>query len=941
MERFLQHVAKRIFDMHGRDMSDTLVLFPNHRSLQYFLHELTLLKSEALIAPHVYTLDDFMLKFQPYTVADGMELLVAFATALKKTYGEEIMVDWLQHAHTLIDDFDEIDRQVENRKKFFNDLKNFKSITSLFSKDDNSEFASQYRLFWENIDKLYEAYQEELKTMGKGYNGMLLRYAAERADELAHNCDYIKQGYAVGFSGLYRCDEIFLNWLGQKFPLHFYIDADAWYCRDAGHEAGYFFRKYSSLYRVNVNELPEYLTEGEREIEIIGVPRLTPQAHVAADILCNRWNITNEALSETAVVVTDTRVLHSLLFALPENIEALNITMGMPASDTSAYGLWESLRSMLLHAYQFSESRGLSQLYHSDVLSLIQNKLLSSTFSPFKTDKLQAEIYKNNLAYISVPYIIGILGQETADVFTLPATAHEVPGYLLNIFRRVLQACLKDTQIARVQKAIEAEACMRIMVILEGAKKLTEHAPNISPAVLLNLLHKQIRQIHIPYAGEGFDGLQLMGLQETRALSFRNVIILTANEGTLPPGKHLTTHIPYRLRKEYLTTYQERNSIAAYLFYRLLHRAERVAILYNTEPDELGGGEKSRFVLQLEKELAPYLKKGSIRAYIHQPLITAAKTPTPIVIPKTSVALQKQIALLTGKGLSPSALNAYIQCTLRYYFRYIAGIGEQDEIEETPDAATIGEAVHYALEQIFLPYVGRVAPVSELHKHLNDKKQIEGWIYEKLKERFDEISLQSGKNYLIYRSCVKLVEEFLLKHFEVLETNEKSNKYLHVEALEQTLTAELPVGELVVKFNGRIDRIHRSAGDVYIADYKTGKHSTLLKITDDTFPDELDDPKNAKAVQLLLYAWLYRKQYPADNSDIVPGIYWLQQPDKELSTLQTGKSTGVVDDAMLQIFEKKIKQWVSAMLNPEIPYMQTDDEKRCKYCEFQQVCNRA
>ena len=361
-------------------------------------------------------------------------------------------------------------------------------------------------------------------------------------------------------------------------------------------------------------------------------------------------------------------------------------------------------------------------------------------------------------------------------------------------------------------------------------------------------------------------------------------------------------------------------------------------MLYNTEPDELGGGEKSRFILQLQQELPLLNPNAEIRDMVFAIDPPVALDETEIVIQKNENIIQKMESILTVSGLSPSALNTYINCSLQYYFRYIAGLREEEEMEENMEAATIGSAVHHALEKIYAEKVGEVASVDFIETQLKNKQRIESLVREYLSKRFDNESLTSGKNLLLFKVCIKLTEEFLKHEKKNIQQLNDSGTDLKIESLEEKLEFILPINGKQIKVAGRVDRIESAGGIIQIADYKTSKVSAIPILDEDTWDEITVDPKYSKPVQLLVYAWLYNRM--KGSVPIRSGIYWLRESDKSLKTIRLDKTTDVLNEETILRFEEKLKSVLAEMLNAEIPFVKTKDEERCEFCDFKNICGR-
>lgn len=937
--RFLCTVATEILQTHGNDLSRVLVLFPNHRSIQYFKAELMQLADKPIISPYMQTLQQYMLSFSDFTVADDMELLAALYDSYRKVGGDKTLDDFIGFADSLLNDFDELDLQMVDHKLFFKDLEKLQSMKSYVPGEEPSESVLEYRKFWREFGAMYYGLQQQLVEIRKGYTGMILRHTAESVGNKTKPLDYAAV-YLVGFSGLNKCDEIFIEWLKQNVNTKIYVDADAFYVNDNVREAGYFLRKYGKLLQVSNAQLQNDLQTRNRTIDVIGAPKLFSQVNASINIL-QQWKIADTDWKDTVIVVPDEKLLPLLVHKLPDKISMLNITMGLPAQQSSIFELIDTIfESALNNSGHYSSSRT-AKIYYKDIFSFLQIPLVADVFLSHSADRFVKHIKATNKTFVSQNYVKEQLGERFAALLFTGVSCTEMHHHLLGVVDRVAQYWKKQYYSGVERAAAEVEFCTRITSVISQAGRLVQNDEHLSLSTYIKLLSKKMKVIRVPFEGDAMHGLQLMGLQETRSLTFKNVIILSANEGTLPSGKFQNSFIPFEMRKAFeLNTYAERDAVSAYLFYRLLQQAEKVAILYNTEPDELGGGEMSRFLLQLKSELNSTNSNTSINFSAYQAPIISIPAQEDIVVHKSSEILRKQVQVLTASGLSPSALNTYINCSLQYYFRYIAEVKEQDEVEETPEASSIGDAVHDALEKIYLPHKGKVLSAADLKNVLQDKGYLANLIRNKLNERFDDESLSRGKNLLIYRVCTKLLYEFLQIEVTQIEGLELDNATMQIEELESKWASVLNVGDVQVKVVGRIDRMHRIGQSIYIADYKTGKYRALPKLSEEELGVLRYDAKYAKAVQLLMYAWLFQHNNPKHTYHINTGIYWLQSTNKQLAVLDGSNTDGSIPLSWIDHFETILKEVLQEMLDKDTTYKQTTNTERCKFCDFKAVCNR-
>ncbi len=932
MKKFLEGIAEKILSKHGNNLSHILMLMPNQRSCIYFQNELKRQAKQAVFAPEISTLRDWTFAQSNLVVADNIELITELFACHKSIGGELSLDDFIGTANVMLSDFNELDLQMADSKSFFHNLELLQSMKTYEPGEQPTEYKIKYRRFWEEFGLLYQHLRKRLKENGKGYTGMILREVAENISFTGNTPVYL-----IGFSGLNKTDEVIIENLLQSSNTKIYWDADEYYVKDEMNEAGFFFRKYQAKFHIDKEQYHNEIATQPKNISVIGVAKNIGQVKVTADILQNKLTLTEKDLLDTVVVVPDEKLLGPLVASLPGNISSVNITMGLSITGTNP----ATFLGILFRLYENSmkyKSAGVHRFYYKDIFELLQHNFFRLLFSQLKTDVFLEKMKEQNRVLIRREEITEFFEGNLDRLFFAGEDAKDYANNLSDNLTALLDELIKRARKGNTILASDAEVTYRLLNVIQNTQNIFAANETISIKTYIALLNNNMHIERVSLEGDPVAGLQIMGLQETRSLDFKNVIILSANEGILPSGKSMSTYIPYEVRREFLTTYRERDSVTAYLFYRLLHKAENVFILYNTEPDDLGGGEKSRFILQLEHELKAANPDVHISDLVFAVDPPSAMEQQSIAIEKTEAVIKKLDEILTQSGISPSALNSYINCTLQYYFRYIAGLREQDDMEENMEAATIGSAVHYALEKIYEIRKGKIVSAEYIEAAIKNKSNIENLISEHLSKRFDKESLSNGKNLLLYKVCVKLTEEFLKYEIQNLRQLTDAGAEMQIEMLEEKLSHTLNVNGRQVLVSGRVDRIERTGGIIQIADYKTSTKSTIPLLNEETWKALTAEPNFSKPVQLLIYAWLYYRIY--GSKELRSGIYWLRDAYKKLDTLRIGKVSDVIDKETILRFEEKLKQLLSELTNTKIPFTKTDDIRRCEYCEFANICGR-
>lgn len=940
MSAFLQQFAQDFNAKHApAGWHSILILMPNQRSCTYLRQYFTELSDHAVILPEITPLQEWYLQFCPLVEADETELLHTLYECYCKTGGELALDDFIPIASTLLDDYSEIDESLTDHTLFFKNVEMLQSMKTYEPGSVPTEYQLQYRKFWKDFGQWHTLLKETLLATNKGYKGLMLRTVAENFSaqlEIIHK--RYTAVYALGFSGVLPADERVLTTLKREANAVFYTDADVYYLDNPQQEAGAFYRKHPKLYSGLRDKAANTLLTSEKKIEFIGVAKNMGQVKVATGILHNLFTDTENIPRQTAVILPDTSLLIPFIKSLPASVQSYNVSMGLPLQGTHSFSWFENIFRLYENHLKYTRKPTRIYFYYRDVLELLQHKFFTCLLPEVRTHEIVRSIKKNNQFVIGYEQLNEWTQGQLATFFTADTDA--------KLFHATILAHSRHLQRTLAQKADEGDSLLlaelEVLCKLEDAiaktTTLFSGGYTVQTKSLIQLWRSSFNKLKVPLEGEPVEGLQITGLQETRSIDFKNIIVLSANEGILPGGKSQQSYIPHEIRNVFLTTYKDKEAVTSYLFYRMLQRAENVYLLYNTEPDEMGGGEMSRFLLQLQKELAPLNKQIKITSHLY-----SADPPPPfeepeIIVPKTD-AIQEQIhKLTTESGLSPSAINTYINCTLQYYFRYIAGLNPADEVEESMDAATIGSAVHYALEKLLEPHLHQPLTADVLQDLRKQDAEIDALVHHSLLESFSAYSLSSGKNVLLKKVCIKLTKDFLKQQAEWIAAN--SNAPLTVLQLESKLETTLQVGHQTVKIQGRIDRIDRYGDAIRIADYKTSTHKSVPALNEETYRQLATNPAFAKTVQLLLYAYLYHKQPTYNNEVLQPGIYWLKHYKKDIDILKTDAQGNAVTTEHLQRFETILYELISGLLDSRVPFVKTNETERCKYCDYAQICSR-
>ncbi len=941
---FLKSFAKDLWKHYQPDLSGICVVLPNRRGSLFLKEYLAEEAQKTIFAPEIYSTEDFISKLSGLQIIDNTEMLFELYAVYSETMqGEadsfELFTKW---APSLIADFNEIDRYLVDARQLFINLSSIREIENWsLNSTELSPFQQNYIRFWESLGKYYHSLRSKMEAEGKAWQGLAYRYVAEHTDKLSENQPW-KMICFAGFNALNAAEEKIINHLIRNGKAKAYWDADNYYLIDSGQEAGKFLRKYKSEFLSD--GLPFNWTENNlltetKNINIIGAARNVTQAKLAGTLL-QELQKKNTSLHSTALVLADENLLFPVLNSIPEEIRDINVTMGYPLKSTAMTTLFQAVFRIHINAEKFTRGRkGEPRFYHQDLSNLLRHPYLRQAFR-------DSGILEDLNKYI-LQFNIIFIGFRQIEKFCLekhPVEWEKLSPLLLH-WKKVedgfpalenlidlLRATFYSTPSVTPHVNVETELLFQFSTFLKRIRSLCSAFPFVSELKTFQSIFDQLANSStIPFYGEPLLGLQIMGMLETRTLDFENIILLSANENVLPSGKIQNSFIPHDLKKLFgLPMYSDKDAVFAYHFYRLIQRAKNIFLLYNTESDKFGDGEKSRYITQLVHELSKQNKAITISESLLE--LNYTKEPeSEIKIKKEEVVL-KRLHELAKKGFSPTLLNTFRKCTLRFYLHYVAEIRETEKVEEEIGADTMGTVIHEVLENLYAPFIGKVI-------RSEDIKSMCLALDEKLKEVFQnyfpEELLKTGKNLLTYRMSGKFLSKFLASEEQLL----LNTTPLILEELEKEMSAVLNTGSGPVNIKGKADRIDRYGKSIRIIDYKTGKaDDTELRFND--WDALLTEPRLDKAFQLLSYAWLYDKQSPEKSQNLQSGVITFRQLSAGFKPVRTPGKIEELNSEVLNRFEETLQLLVSEIFNPNSLFTKTSELKTCDYCPFKTFCNR-
>jgi len=914
MQSFISETLDSILKT-TKSFENVVFILPSQRA-KVFLKQTLKDKISVGFLPESLNIEQFVQQVSGIEKADSIQLLFHFYTIYKNLEKDPDSFDTFSSwAFTVLQDFNEIDQHLVDTKEIFvyiRDIERLKkwSVSGTFTE---TEFMKDHYSFLEKLNNFYPPLYQFLLEKKIGYQGLMYREACSNIEGYIEE-NVHKKFFFIGFNALNKAEEFLFQKVLETNNSDIYWDLDEVFF-NTNHQAGTFIRKYKKewkYYEKNPLKTLSNSFSGPKNIQIIGASKNTTQIKYAGEILENFTDFKN-----TALILADETLLPITLNSLPKNINAINITMGYPLKDIPTTSLLFSIFQLFVSQEKLQKTI-VNEFYHKDVVRFLKHqsvyKLLSDENSAL-VDNFTEEIGKENLIFISKAQIESILIDTIASVksgisaiFNSYTTINEFLDRILNLI-----ALLKEDVTT-----LEKEYLFRFYTAFTQLKTLQTEYEYFTDLKTLSLFFKQlISSETLSFQGEPLRGLQLMGMLETRVLDFENIILTSTNEGILPASSQQNSFIPFDVKIEFgLPTFKEKDAIFSYHFFRLLQRAKNVFILYNTEHDDFGSGEKSRFVTQLEMMRDDIIYKNISPKVI--PSKTALKE-----IPKNEVTFER-LKELAKKGISPSALTNYLYNPISFYKQKILKIKEFDDVEETVAFNTLGTVVHEALDELYTPFVGRFLSEENVSKM---EKEANNLVIKHFKIQFKNGDISTGKNRLIYEVANRFVSNFLLKEKELLK--DKKNK-LKIIATEENLSAEITIEgiDFPVKLHGQVDRVDELNGVLRIIDYKTGMvSSTNLRVPEF---ENLRDEKHLKAIQVLLYAYLFTKSKNYNfNQPLEAGIYSFKNLNSGFLpidfALPRKKPETNITAEKLEEFITELKIYIQEIYNPEIDFIEPAD----------------
>ena len=959
MESFLKLVAADLYKHTEGNLAHTAVVFPNKRAGLFFNEYLAQESDSPIWSPAYVSISELFRSLSPWEVGDPVKLVCELYKIFRReTQSTETLDDFYFWGEMLISDFDDADKNRVDTDKLFSNLQDLRNIMDdyTFIDDEQEEAIRQFFQnfsierrtalkerfisLWNVLGNIYKGFRESLASQNIAYEGMMYRHVIEHLD--VDKLPYEKYVF-VGFNVLNKVEHTLFTQLKDVGKAVFYWDYDEFYMKEnrqaVTHEAGEFIRR-------NLRDFPSPLS-GElfknlskpKEVHYIASSTENAQARYLPQWIRN--NLTTPE-KETAVVLCNEALLQPVLHSLPAEVKHVNITMGFPLSQTPVYSFLIALLELHTHGFNFKSGRYTFQ----SVVTLLKHPYTRQLTG--QAELLEKELTRNNRFY-PLP---GELGKDEflTRLFTPLSGNLNLCIRLSETLQQVAsiyQANTSGTEDTDAFNQLYRESLFKAYTTINRFRTLIEEDElTVQSETFRRLLVKILSTTNIPFHGEPAIGMQVMGVLETRNLDFRHLVLLSVNEGQLPKSGGDSSFIPYNLRKAFgMTTIEHKIAVYAYYFYRLLQRAERITLMYNTSSDGLNRGEWSRFMLQFLIEWPHPITRQFLEAG-QSPQGTSS-----ITVEKTPDVMRQMQSLFDVRAnpkakFSPSALNYYLDCPLKFYYRYVAGLSAPDEVSAEIDSATFGSIFHYAAEHIYkdLTTHGKVINKEALETLLRNEVKLQDYVDTAFKKLFFNVPQNEKPEY----NGVQLINSAVIARYlkQLLQNDLRYAPFTFIASemeVDEPIDIQTPKGVIKSRIGGIIDRMDSKDGTLRIVDYKTGGDADTPPHVESLF---IPDKKRSNYVfQTFLYAAIMCRKQP--TMKIAPALLYIHRAATETYSLviQMGeprKPKEAVED--FSKYEKEYRERLQGLLeeifNPEKSFTQTEIIEKCTYCDFKALCKR-
>ena len=936
MKSFLEHVAEDIVRKYGTNLSRIAVVFPNKRASLFLNDHLARQVDQPIWSPSYTTISDLFRQQSQRTVADPIKLVCDLHKSYIQQTGTNSTLDMFYGwGQLLLSDFDDIDKNMADADKVFANLRDIHELDDVsylteeqkqvirqffsnFSEEHNSLLKERFMSLWSHMGDIYHDFNSRLAEQQLAYEGALYREVIDkvyqepdRSEGIFHYDMYL----FVGFNMVQRVEQRLFTFLKQQGKARFYWDFDRYYMTDneAGHYIGQYLEDFPNELNIDNDDIFNCFSK-KRNVNLVAAPTENIQARYV-----DKWLNDNNRISDgrqTAIVLCNEGLLQTVVHCLPDEVEKVNITTGYPLAQTPIAALINQLIELRTNGYDTKRNRFRQRqknaLLRHPYIKQLDDDINDLIFTPISTER--------------------------------PTQNAQLLQWLCSIIQTVAKKTTSNDPLFQ-------ESVFRAYTLINRLAGLVDSGDlQVDIITLQRLVGQLIQTTSIPYHGEPAEGLQVMGVLETRNLDFRHVLLLSCSEGNMPKGISDTSFIPYNIRKAYgLTTIDNKVAIYSYYFHRLLQRAEDITIAYNNATIDNQRGEMSRFLLQLMVESPHHFTHHTLQA---GQSFTSFSPKTVEKTPDIITALKKRFSTTENSGsaplLTPTAINRYMRCPLIFYYNYVCNLREPNitNDDDIIDNRIFGNIFHEASRLIYTKLMqrSRTITAADLEQLLKTKVDIVRAVDYAIRTELFQIR-DPQADFKMELNGLQLINREVIIHYlqQLIDIDLQLTPFTIIN-LEGDVVATLKTDYLTTTIGGRIDRldmIHDVQGEhIRVIDYKTGSFNPRpLNDVDAIFSQDGLKNHSDYYLQTLLYALIVKKQH--QDKPVAPALLFIQHAGKDNYNpiLKFGKDA--IDDVApyTDRFRQLLLEVVNKMFDPSEPFVPTTDRDRCSNCPYKNLCS--
>ena len=951
MKTFLELVAKDLCRRFASDLADVVVVFPSQRARLFFNIALFKEAQKPIWAPRYFSIEELFEKRSSFRKADPIQLIGELYKAYVQVFNShsesplaETLDEFYHFGEILLSDFDEVDKNLIQAKDLFQNMRDLDVLRDDFSHlsenqrealkrfgalfEKSTPLKDSFLSVWNILGEVYTVFRANLSAKRIAYPGMIIRDVVEN-----HFSEFTDKQYVFsGFNVLNKAEEALFSCLKPRSL--FYWDYDNYYLEQ---EAGRFIRrnirKFGSALEAQNADI--FLSDS-KEITLLASTSENAQSGAIFPWLSSLKETSHFVEPDSAIVLCNESVLPTVMHSIPSALVGnVNITMGFPIAQTPVASFLEVLTELQIRGLS-----GSGRFHYKQVLDLLRNPLTRRLFP--ESYEIEAKITENNIFFPDLNVL------QNTDLFSRTADSQELAGYLLRQIE-ALGKLYRHSDPNDTYEGLYQESVFRAYQIVNRLYGLLlSEEWELEKVTFQRLLRKLLASTQVPFHGEPVRGLQVMGVLETRSLDFKNVLMLSVNEGFMPASSNENTFIPQFLRQHFgLDTIEHQDSVFSYYFYRLLQRAEKITLVYNTARTGTGKAEMSRFLLQLLIDRRLTIKRRTLQSPVKPWKSDAIRVEKTEEVMKTLKSLFDYQTNPDAKPLTPSYINTFIDCPLRFYLQRVKGYKTEEEFSEELDSSIFGTIFHHAAEWVFRE-IGRIGVEKDFPAFPVRKENLDFY-------------LESSQDYLIRRFVARAFDEDYFKGQVTDESKYNGEQLINFQVICEMLKRllrfdsrqapflilglewrgydfyDLNHSGVKVRIGGIIDRLEEREGRIFIQDYKTGGRAKPAKTLEELFEEK--ENRAAHVFQTFVYASV---QCRKTHNPVVPALLYMQEIAKEDydSVIRLGNDPVNDFHTLNQDFEKLLIEKLDELFDPDRPFCQTSVLGNCRYCDFREMCNR-